>query len=93
MLLGDLNAQPTEAKVTSFLWNLLSKTIKDKTCYSNPTKPISIDLIVTNRSKCVQDTLFIETGLSDFHKMSAIVMKMCYTKQKWSIVHYRTKLL
>ena len=30
-----------------------------------------------------------ETGLSDFHKMSATVMKMYYTKQKPSIVHYR----
>ena len=30
-----------------------------------------------------------ETGLSDFHKMSATVMKMYYTKQKPSILHYR----
>ena len=29
-----------------------------------------------------------ETGLSDFHKMSATVMKMYYTKQKPSILHY-----
>ena len=33
--------------------------------------------------------MIIETGLSDFYKMSATVMKMCYTKQKPSIVHYR----
>ena len=33
--------------------------------------------------------MVIETGLSDFHKVSAIVMKMFYTKQKSSLVHYR----
>ena len=33
--------------------------------------------------------MVFETGLSDFHKMSATVMKMYYTKQKPSIVHYR----
>ena len=33
--------------------------------------------------------MVIETGLSDFHKMSATVMKMYYTKQKPSIVRCR----
>ena len=31
--------------------------------------------------------MVIETGLSDFYKMSAVVMKMYCTKQKPSIVH------
>ena len=56
--------------------------------FINTTKPTCIDLIVTNRPKCFQDTLVTETGLSGFHKMSAAVKKMCYTKQKPSIVHY-----
>ena len=33
--------------------------------------------------------MVFETGLSDFHKICATVMKMYYTKQKPSIVHYR----
>ena len=33
--------------------------------------------------------MVIEAGLSDFHKMSATVMKMYYTKRRPSIVHYR----
>ena len=89
-LIGDLNAELTEAKVTNFceICNL-KQLIKDKTQFSNPTKPTCIDLIVTHRPKCFQDTLVIEIGLSDFHKMRATVMKMCCTKQKPSIVHYR----
>ena len=67
----------------------LQHLIKDKTCFKNPTKPTWIDLIVTNRPKCFQDTVVFETGLSDFHKMSVTVMKMYYAKQKPSVVHYR----
>ena len=33
--------------------------------------------------------MVFETGLSDFHKMSAAVMKMYYAKQKPSTVRYR----
>ena len=33
--------------------------------------------------------MVIETGLSDYLKLSVTVMKMYYTKQKPSIVHYR----
>ena len=90
MLIGDLDAQPTEAAVSDFCEiNYLKHLIKDKTCFKNPTEPTCIDLIVTNRPKCFQDTVVFETGLSDFHKMSITVMKMYYTKQKPSIVHYR----
>ena len=91
MLIGDLNAEPTEAAVSDFceIYNLKHLT-KDKTCFKNPTKPTCIDLIVTNRPKCFQDTLVFERGLSDFHKMSVThCTKMYYAKQKPSIVHFR----
>ena len=85
-----LNAEPTEAVVTDFceICNL-KHLIKEKTCFKNPPKPTCILLIVTNRPKCFQDTLVLETGLSDFYKMSTTFVKMYYTKQKPSIVHYR----
>ena len=40
MLIGDLNAEPTEAAVSDFckIYNLKHQ-IKDKTCLKNPTKP------------------------------------------------------
>ena len=69
--------------VGKFSWKLFFWL---KTCFKNPTKPTYIDLIVTNRPKCFQDTVVFETGLSDFHKMSVTVMKMYYAKQKPSIV-------
>ena len=66
----------------------LKHIIKDKTCFKNSTKPTCIDLIVTNRSKCFQNTMVIETGLSVFLKISATVMKIYYAKQKPCIVDY-----
>ena len=33
--------------------------------------------------------MVIETGLSDFHKTYITVMKMCYSKQKPSVIYYR----
>ena len=53
MLIGDLNAEPTEAAISDFyeIYNL-NHLIKDNTCFKNPTKPTCIDLIVTNRPKC-----------------------------------------
>ena len=67
MLIGDLNAEPTEAAVSDFceIYNL-KHLVKDKACFKNPTKPTCIDLIVTDRPKCFQDTVVFETGLSDF---------------------------
>ena len=55
--------------------------------FQNPNKPSCIDLIITNRPNSFQNSMFIETGLSDFRKICITVMKM-YSKQK-PIIHYR----
>ena len=46
-------------------------------------------MIITNRPKSFQESEVIETGLSDFHKMSLTVMKVFYNKQKPKIIQYR----
>ena len=64
--------------------------IKDKTCFKNPQKPSCIDLVITDRQKSFQNSMVIETGLSDFHKMSLTVMKVFYKKQGPNIIRYRS---
>ena len=56
----------------------------DRACdiYVDPNNPSCIDLIITNRPKGFQDSMFIETGLSDFPKMCIRVMKMYCSNQK-----------
>ena len=54
--------------------------MKDNTCFKNPLKPSCIDLIITNRTKSSQNSVTVETGLSDFHEMTLTVMKLFYKK-------------
>ena len=66
----------------------LKNIIREKSCFKNPNYPSCIDLIITNRPKSFQNSMVIETCLSDFHKMYITVMKMYYSKQKPTIIHY-----
>ena len=71
ILLIDLNSEPTESAVRDFCQIYTCKNvIKDDTCFKNPLKPFCIDLIITNRPKSFQNSMTVETGLSDFHKMA-----------------------
>ena len=67
----------------------LRNLISEPTCYKNPEKPSSIDLILTNSSSSFQNSRAIETGLSDFHKMTITVMKTTFQKLKPKLIYYR----
>ena len=59
--------------------------IKDNACFKNPDKPSCIDLIITNGPKCFQNSVTLETGLSDFHKMTLTVIKSILQKKDQSL--------
>ena len=40
----------------------------------------AIDLILANNPKCFQSSCIVETGLSDFHRMTVAVMKTTFKK-------------
>ena len=46
-------------------------------------------MIVTNRPRGFHRCHIIETGLSDFHKMTVTVMTMYFQKQGPTVIHYR----
>ena len=88
ILLGDLNSEPTESAVRDFCEIYSCKNlIKHNTYFKNPSKPSCVDLIITNRPKSFQNSVTVETGLSDFYKMTLTVMKVFYKKKY--IVRYR----
>ena len=60
----------------------LKNLVSQKTCFKNPGNPSYIDLILRNYSQSFQNTGVFETGLSDFHKLTFIVLKQYYLKQK-----------
>ena len=90
LFLGDVNSQPSENCMNDFcnVYNF-SNFVKEPTCYKNPDNTSCIDLFLTNRPKCFQSTMTMETGISDFHKMVMTVLKIFYKKQKPKIIYYR----
>ena len=91
MLLENLNVESSDPVLNDFcnVYNLFS-LVKEPTCFKNPDNPSCIDLFLTNRPRSFQNTLTIETGISDFHKMVITVMKVFYKKQKPKIIQYRS---
>ena len=80
--MGDFNVEPNDATMKNICQIYGCKNIvKDKTCFKNPRNPTCIDMIITNRPKSFQESEVVETGLSDFHKMSLTVMKVFYNKK------------
>ena len=61
------------------LFNLKS-LIKVPTCYKTLDNPPCIDLILTNRFNSFQNSIAIESGLSDFHKLTVTVLKTIFKK-------------
>lgn len=90
LLLGDLNSEVSEDSMQDFcdVYNLKS-LVKVPTCFKNPENPSCIDLILTNKPRCFQNTTVIESGLSDFHKFTVTVMKTHFPKQSPKVINYR----
>ena len=89
-VIGDLNSEISEMAMSEFCETYnLQNLVKDPTCYKNPSKPTCIDLILTNFPKSFQHTQTIETGLSDFYKLTLTVFKTHFRRLKPNIINYR----
>ena len=90
ILMGDFNAEPSNQHMQDFMELYdLENLIKESTCFKNPQNPSCIDLILSNHPRSFQFSQVLETGLSDFHKMTLTVLKMFYQKPKPNIITYR----
>ena len=69
----------------------LKSLVKEPTCYKNPENPSCIDLILTDNPKYFQSTCVVETGLSDFHRMTVTIMKTTFNKFQPRLTHCRYK--
>ena len=81
LIMGDFNSEPSENELKEFC-NIycLKSLINEPTCFKNINNPTCIDLILTNRPNHFQNSGTIETGISDFHKMTITVMKAKFKK-------------
>ena len=90
LVIGDLNSETKEPIIREFCDSYnLKNLIKEPTCFKNPSNPSCIDVMLTNSNRSFQKSLNIETGLSDFHKMTVTVLKTTFPKVKPKIILYR----
>ena len=88
--MGDLNSEISENYLNGFCnVNSLKILNRGPTCFKNPNNLSCIDLFLTNRQQCFQQTCAIEAGISDFHKIVVTVMKTHYKKQKAKTIQYK----
>ena len=65
-----------------FIKSMIVLTLfKKNTCLKNLQNPSCIDLIITNKPRSFEGSLTIETGLSQFNKLSLTVTKVFYKSQ------------
>ena len=75
IIIGDFNVESSNEHMSDFMSSLvLTHLITDPTCFKNIQNPSCIDLIITNRPKSFQHSGVIETGISDFHKLTITVL-------------------
>ena len=83
LLVGDFNSEMEEENMTDFcdIYNL-QNLIKYPTCFKSVQNPTSINMNLTNRCVCFQNTCTIQTGISDHQKMIITVLKTFFTKSE-----------
>ena len=71
LLIDDFNSKISERSMHDFcnVYNLESLP-NTPTCFKNLENPSCIDLLLTNSKNNFDDALVLESGLSDFHKLS-----------------------
>ena len=90
LVLGDFNCPLSANEMKDFCETYdFVNLIKKPTCYKNPKNPSSIDVMLTNRKCSFQNSTTIETGLSDFHKMTVTVLNKNCKKQDPIVINYR----
>ena len=92
LMLGDWNSAVTEECMSQFcdMYDL-ENLIKEPTCFKSTENPSSIDVILTNKKSKFQNSRTVETGLSDFHKMTVTVMKNHFKKKEPIRIVYHDK--
>ena len=90
IIIGYFNLEPKESAMIDFCqaYNM-ENLINNFTCYKNPNKPTCIDLMLTNKPRFFNNSSVVETGPSNFLKMTLVVMRACFVKQTPKVVYYR----
>ena len=90
ILIGEFNTTMCDETMKDFCQTYsLHNLINEPTCYKNAYNTSSIDVILTNRKRSFHNSLAIETGLPDHHKMIITVLKSYFQKKHPITINYR----
>ena len=90
LFMGDFNIEPDDDVIKEFCTSYnLKNVLNEPTCYKNINNPSCIDLMLTNKYRSFKKSMALETGLSDFHKLTVTVLNTSYKKGKAKIILYR----
>ena len=79
VLIGDFNSEESEDTLAHFLnYHNASNLVRDKICFKSLSNPICIDLIITNKPGCFQNTIAASIGLSGCHKFVTTILKSIF---------------
>ena len=91
ILIGDFNALESHEKMQTFNTELnLKNLIHQPTCYKSVTNPSCIDHIWVTDIKRFHNTCIIESGFSDYHKMTISFLNADIPKKSPRIIQYRS---
>ena len=95
LIIGDLNIDTSNKKKDNgnYLSDLcdtfsLKNLITDITCVKS-TNGTSVDVLLTNKSRCFHHTATFETGLSDWHKLILTFFRAYFKKLPPKNIEYR----
>ena len=91
ILIGDFDDEESDTITIKDFCDIYSfkNLMKGVTCFKNPDKPQCIDLMLTNRNRSFQNSCAIDTGLSDFRKMTVTIIRSYLSKLGPKINLYR----
>ena len=90
VIIGDINVNMLkDNQITDWLEiNGVKNIIKEPTCFKGC--PSLLDVKNTNKPKRFQNSVSVDTGLSDFHNMVCVSTKFHLPKQKGTNISYRS---
>ena len=90
LLLGDFNLSRENPNFKNLFNSFdLESLIKTPTCYKSLSSPTCNDLILTNKKNLFMKSSTVETGMSDFHKLTTTILRKTISKGNAKKIFYR----
>ena len=79
LMIGDLNSETSDPYLGEFCQTYnLESMVNKPTCFKNTKNPLCIDPVLTSKQDRFSKAKSVETGLSNFHKMTVSVSKTSF---------------